>query len=56
MITRAAETIAWFACGGERDDYQCDYRYARMVRLWLGWEIATNRLVAKARDMPRRGG
>ena len=38
----AAETVAFFALGGERDDYRCPFRpesgWYRFV--WLGWVLA----------------
>jgi hypothetical protein len=42
LAKRAAETVAWWSLGGERDDWQCELPVAakaRMVFIWLGWEI-----------------
>lgn len=55
MIARAAETISWFLHGHDREDYQCPFQKPHTVLVWLWWEVASRRLRAKARDLPRRG-
>jgi hypothetical protein len=44
VMASAAETVAWFALGGERDDYRCTFSTPRMCFLWIGWEAATRRM------------
>jgi hypothetical protein len=43
-MTLAAETIAWFVLGGERDDHYCPFRTPRTCFLWIVWEAATRRM------------
>lgn len=35
----AAETVAWWALGGARDDYRCTL-HGRLAFFWLGWVLA----------------